>query len=178
MEVDGTTQTSALTIEADPRISFPIEELQAQFDFHVKIRNTLSEITESVLIIRKVYDQIDSILSNAANNEKIDSVNTELGELRDKLLTIEYALTEPRMEGASDSFHYPTRLDNQFIILIGTIANSDRAPTQQSYEVYEVLKERGDQQLKLLNDYLETDVPRLNKKLNKIDLEPIRINGL
>jgi hypothetical protein len=178
MEVDGVMQTTDLTVTADPRISFPVGDLQKQFDLHVTIRETLSEITESVLTIRKVTDQIEVMRSNSASNEKIDSVSADLGELRDNLMKVEYALTEPRMEGASDSFHFPTRLDNQLIILIGTIANSDRAPTQQSHDVYAVLKERGDQQLKLLSGYLEVDLPKLNEKLNTLGLESIMVDAL
>ena len=178
IEVDGKVETKTLTINADPRISFPVEELQKQFDLHIKIRGTLTEISESVLNIRRVNDQIDSVLSKPENSKKVRSVNKELKKLRDNLVAVEYALTEPRMEGASDSFHFPTRLDNQLIILIGTIANSDRAPTQQAYEVYEVLKDRGDEQLKILSKYLKTDVSRLNKKLNKASLPPIIINTL
>ena len=178
MEVDGIVSTAALTITADPRIAFPLEELRKQFDLHLEVRDTLSEISESVLSIRTVYDQIDRIHLKSENNKEADSVNMELKKLRDNLVAVEYALTEPRMQGPSDAFHYPVRLDNQLILLIGTIANSDRAPTRQAYEVYEVLKGRGDEQLKILKKYLENDVPDLNNKLRKAGLSPIIVGTL
>ena len=178
MEVDGIVSTAALTITADPRIAFPVEELRKQFDLHIKVRDTLSEISEAVLRVRRVYDQIDRIRSKSENNKEADSVNMELKKLRDNLMAVEYALTEPRMQGPSDSFHFPVRLDNQLTLLIGTIANSDRAPTHQAYEVYEVLKGRGDEQLKILKKYLENDVPDLNKMLGKAGLSPINLGTL
>ena len=178
MEVDGVVSTAALTITADPRIAFPLEELRKQFELHIKVRDTLSEISESVLRIRRVYDQIDRIHSKSENSKEADSVTMELKTLRDNLTAVEYALTEPRMQGPSDAFHYPVRLDNQLSLLIGTIANSDRAPTRQAYEVYEVLKGRGEEQLKLLNRYLENDVPGLNNKLREAGLGPISAGTL
>jgi hypothetical protein len=125
-----------------------------------------------------VYDQIDRIHSKSKNNEEADSVNMALKKLRDNLMAVEYALTEPRMQGPSDAFHFPVRLDNQLTLLIGTIANSDRVPTHQAYEVYEVLKGSGDEQLKMLKNYLENDVPDLNKKLRKAGLNPISVGTL
>jgi len=172
MEVDGQIQTKALIIEADPRISFPVEELREQFDLHTRINSTLSEITEAVLDIRRVNDQIDNIRSNSANINEARSIIRDLGQIQDKLTAVEYALTEPRMEGASDSFHFPTRLDSQFIILIGTIANSDRAPTQQSYEVYKVLKERAMEQLDIVKASFEA-IRKHNKKLSRLGLQPL-----
>ncbi len=178
MEVDGAVSTAALTVTADPRIAFPVEELRKQFDLHLKVRDTLSEISESVLGIRRVYDQIDRIRSKSENNKEAHSVNMDLKKLRDNLMAVEYALTEPRMQGPSDAFHFPVRLDNQLILLIGTIANSDRAPTHQAYEVYEVLKGRVDEQLKMLKKYLENDVPDLNKMLREAGLNPIIVGTL
>ena len=172
MEVDGQIQTKALTIKADPRISFPVEELQKQFDLHIKIRSTLSEISEAVLSIRRVNDQIDNIRSKSAHIKDAKGIVKDLGQIQDKLMTVEYALTEPRMEGASDSFHFPTRLDNQFIILVGTIANSDRAPTQQSYEVYKVLKERAMEQLDIMKTSFEA-IQRHDRKLSRLGLPPL-----
>ena len=76
------------------------------------------------------------------------------------------------MQGASDSFHFPIRLDNQLVILLGTIANSDRAPTQQAYEVYEVLKERGMEQLDIMKTSFEA-IRKHNEKLSRLGLPPL-----
>ena len=178
MEVDGKILTTDLTIKADPRIAFPVEELQKQFDLHTRIRGTLSEVSERVIDIRNIYDQVDRLLTKSKDKKNTDSINKALNSFREKLMAVEYALTEPRMEGASDSFHFPIRLDNQLVILLGTVANSDRAPTHQAHEVYEVLKARVDEQFDILNGHLKSDVPKLNKQGSKLGLAPIIIDKI
>ena len=172
------SSSTTLTVKADPRISFPLDELRKQFALHIEIRNTLSEVSETVVGIRSIYDHLDRLNFNVVSNKEAASIKPALNTFREKLRGVEHALTEPRMEGASDAFHFPVRLDNQLVILLGTVANSDRAPTSQAYEVFEILKSESEKQIALFRKQLKSQLPALNKKLTMVGLEPIITNKL
>ena len=178
MDVDGVSSSTTLTVKADPRISFPLDELRKQFALHIEIRNTLSEVSETVVGIRSIYDHLDRLNFSVVSNKEAASIKPALNTFREKLHRVELALTEPRMEGASDAFHFPVRLDNQLVVLLGTVANSDRAPTSQAYEVFEILKSESEKQIALFRKQLKSQLPALNRKLTMVGLEPIITNKL
>ena len=152
--------------------------MRKQFALHIEIRNTLSEVSETVVGIRSIYDHLDRLNFNVVSNKEAASIKPALNTFREKLHRVEHALTEPRMEGASDAFHFPVRLDNQLVILLGTVANSDRAPTSQAYEVFEILKSENEKQIALFRKQLKSQLPALNRKLTMVGLEPIITNKL
>ncbi|MDT8319378.1 MAG: hypothetical protein RQ826_02500 [Xanthomonadales bacterium] len=174
LEVDGTVLSAPLVIEADPRLAFPESELQAQFDLHIAIRDTLTEISEAVLTLRDIRSQLDQLEAPAAETEGSADLLQRMEAVREQLDNVEAVLTEPRMEGPADAFHYPIKLDNKVGLLMGTVANSDRAPTRQSREVFEKLGAEADQQFRVLGEILEDTIPSLNEALVKNDLPALK----
>lgn len=167
LEVDGSVMRAPLRIESDPRLSFPASELRDQFGLHIQMRDTLTAISDKVLILRSAKDQLDQLKGQILESRDATELIAVIDSIEQKLVSVEYTLTEPRMEGPADAFHYPTRLDNKLGLLMGTVANSDRAPTRQSQEVFESLQGRITAQFDLLDEALNDDAASLNEKLQK-----------
>ncbi len=58
LEVDGTNESQRFEIRKDPRVSASVEDLQAQFDLLIDIRDKLTEVHDEVLHSRKLREQI------------------------------------------------------------------------------------------------------------------------
>lgn len=177
LEVDGMVMTEPLTVKADPRLSFPAGELEDQFELHMTMRNTLTEISGAVRSLRNIRDLLDQVNKQVERIEDAAELKSRIVALQQDLTRVENALTEPRMEGPADAFHYPTRLDNKLGLLMGTVANSDRAPTGQSREVYADLLERIEDQFEILDYILNNDVPSLNEQLKKFELPYVELGS-
>ena len=110
----------------DPRLQASDGELKAQFYLHISIRDLLSAVTAAITKIRELRADL------AGRQDK--------GDRTARLTAIEQALIEPRMQVGSDAFQFPLRGDNKLVVLMGIVANSDRAPTRAAYEVFEELE--------------------------------------
>lgn len=172
MRVDGVSADAELDVQRDPRVSTSAEELAAQFELQTRMVESLSIITRNILEIRRVNEELTA-LEQRASTLDADRVVVVAKDLEDKLAAVEGALIEPRMVTGGDvsgiggdPFHYPLKLDNKLSLLIGVVANSDRAPTQQSYEVYDSLLERIRALYANLEELLDNELPALNRLAN------------
>ena len=169
IEAEGVALSAPLEVKQDPRVQTGTEELRAQFDFHQQLVDSLSTITQTVLELRRLKDEL-SALRQRATKLDAERVAAASKNLEEKLASIEGSLIEPRMQTGGDAsgaggdvFHYPTQLDNKLSLLIGVVANSDRAPTKQSYDVYDSLLERIRTQYANLDEMLSNEIPALNR---------------
>ena len=68
-------------------------------------------------------------------------------------------------------------MNNKLGSLLGIVESAEARPTQQSYEVFEMLSERLDRELEQLTQIIEQDLPQLNELLRVLELEAIDITG-
>jgi photosystem II stability/assembly factor-like uncharacterized protein len=118
LAVDGKTYTSEITVEADPRISASAEDLQAQFDLLMQIRDKQSETHEAITTIRTIKEQLDGFSARASDGGQKEKATA----LRDKLVAIEEVLVQPK---ASDPRQFPNGLNDKLAALPGMISNAD-----------------------------------------------------
>ncbi|HKE32505.1 MAG TPA: hypothetical protein VKD65_12330, partial [Candidatus Angelobacter sp.] len=63
--------------------------------------------------------------------------------------------------------NYPIRLNNQLVALGGVVSSADAAPTQASYEVFDMLSKQLDEQMAKWKQILDTDVPAYDEVVRK-----------
>ncbi len=68
----------------------------------------------------------------------------------------------------------PIMLNNKVASLRGVVESADTAPTDQSYEVFQLLSTRVNEQLFKLDTTVKTQLPQVNQMLQKQKLEPIK----
>ncbi|HEX6905970.1 MAG TPA: hypothetical protein VF154_05120, partial [Terriglobales bacterium] len=87
----------------------------------------------------------------------------DAGKALDKKMTaVEEALIQTKAKSDEDVLNFPIRLNNQLVALGGVVGSASSAPTQQSYEVYDMLSGRIDEQLAKWKEILATDVKSYN----------------
>ena len=69
--------------------------------------------------------------------------------------------------------NYPIRLNNELVALAGSISSADAAPTDQSYQVFNMLKQRSDEQVARWNEVVKTDLTAFNQLVRQQDVPAI-----
>ncbi|HUZ01858.1 MAG TPA: glycosyl hydrolase, partial [Thermomicrobiaceae bacterium] len=161
LTVGSESFTQLFEIRKDPRLPASDDDLQAQFQLLLEIRDKLSDAHGAVNRIRKLRPQVEEWQrrGEAADHAPIAETAQSIAET---LTTIENVLIEPRLQVPKDPLHFPPKLNAKLAALVGVVSSADARPTRQSYEVYEKLAGEIDAQLDALAAVVETDVPRLN----------------
>src|SRR5205807_10329329 len=110
-------------------------------------------------------------LNKRLENNPQAKLIAEAGKQLDKKMTaVEEALIQTKAKSSQDVLNYPIRLNNQLVALGGVVRSADSAPTQASYQVFDMLSKQLDQQLAKWNQILSADVPAYNDVVRKQDV--------
>ena len=158
LTVLGKAYTAPLQIEPDPRLKVTQTDLQKQFDLLIKIREKVTQTDDAINQIRDLRDQINAINKRLKGDPRAKAV-ADAGKSLDKKMTeVEEVLIQTKAKSGQDVLNFPIRLNNQLVALGGVVASGASAPTQQSYEVFDMLAKSVDEQLAKWKTIVATDV--------------------
>jgi len=169
--VDGQTVTVPFEIVKDPRVRANQEDLDAQFELLLQIRDKLSETHDAVNTIRGIKEQVDAWLQRSG--AKQGAAAAAARGLLQKLQPIEDELIGKTAPGALDRLHFPVKLNGKLAALTSVVASADAIPTQQSYAVFAKLAAEIDTQRAQLNEVVNTDVSALNASIRRAEVPAI-----
>lgn len=158
LSAEGETLTESFEIRTDPRIQATQADLEAQFALLIQIRDKLSETHDAINQLRSIQQQVEEWMRRARGHAHAQTITDAGKTLLEKLAAVEEELIQKRATGALDTINFPTRLNAKLAALTSVVASADTAPTQQSYEVFQDLSARIDQQLERLRAIIETEV--------------------
>ena len=170
LRTGGSTLSEPFEIRRDPRIEASDEDLRAQLDLLLKIRDKLTEIHQAVLRARRVQEQLQDWGGRAGGD-----LAERAGALRSELAEVVGELCESRAQGAADSFNYPPKVNSKLASLQSTAAYADAAPTRQALAVYGELAALADRHLHRLASLLGEHVPSLGERLRAAELPLIHV---
>jgi photosystem II stability/assembly factor-like uncharacterized protein len=172
LTVDGESQTRDFEITINPRAAaegVTVADLQERFDFASRIRDRVSEANEAVLSIRAVKAQVDDRMEQSENAQLQDLGGT----VNDRLSGVESEIYQVKNRSGQDPLNFPIKLNNKIAALLNQVEGAENRPTDQSYEVFEVLSAALDQELEQMSLIIQQDLARLNELLRELGLEPI-----
>lgn len=158
LTVLGQTYTEPLQIEPDTRIKVTQEDLQKQFDLLLKIRDEMTQVDDAINQIRDFREQINTINKRLKGDPHAKTVADAGKSLDKKMTNVEEALIQVKAKSGQDVLNFPIRINNQLAALGGVVGSGTSAPTQQSYEVYDMLSKAADEHLAKWKDIVTTDV--------------------
>lgn len=156
------SQTVSFEIQKDPRVRATQSDLEAQFALLLEIRDRLSETHEAITTLRAIRRQVEEWEQRSEGREEQEAITKSAASLKEKLSAIEEELIQVKARARHDTLNHPAKLNAKLAALIGVTNSADAAPTRQIYEVFQSLTEQLQQQLKLLRECLETDLPAFN----------------
>ncbi|MFW6128957.1 MAG: VPS10 domain-containing protein [Candidatus Aminicenantaceae bacterium] len=147
----------------DPRIPTTQEEFQEQFDFLIEIRDKITEVNKGINHLRDVKKQIKDLSRKLKGTEKEKKIVEAGQKVIRKLESVEDVLIQSKSKSGQDPLNYPIKLDNKISALARVVASADARPTDQSYELFQELSLRADDQLSKLKNIVEEDVTAFNE---------------
>jgi photosystem II stability/assembly factor-like uncharacterized protein len=175
LTVNGKSYTAPLEIKPDPRLNISQQDLQKQFDLLIKIRDRVKETHDTVNQIRSIRDQINALNKGLEGDPHAKAVADAGRQLDKKMTEVEEALIQTKARSGQDILNYPIRLNNQLVALGGVVSSADSAPTQASYDVFDMLSKQLDAQMAKWKQILSTDLPAYDDAVRKQDIPAIII---
>jgi len=167
---NGQTSTQRFAVEKDPRLdSVTIADLTQQFDLAMKIRDEVTEADEIVIVIRELKRQMDDRLKSSQDA----ALKTSFDALREKLSAIEEDVYQVRNRSGQDPLNFPIKLNNKIAALGSSVQHGDGKPTAASYEVFDLLTKRLQEQQTRLDQTLKTELPGVNRMLTERKLKEL-----
>jgi photosystem II stability/assembly factor-like uncharacterized protein len=170
-QAGGQSQEVEFEIVKDPRSTGIHEDIKAQFDFLIQVRDKLSETNKAVKRIRYAREQINRVTEPMKGKEDMKDVTALAKTILDDMKKIEETLYQTKNRSNQDPLNFPIRLNNKLAGLAGEAGGGDFRPTEQVKAVYKELSGKIDEQLATLNKIINEQVPKLNAlvKEKKVD---------
>jgi hypothetical protein len=124
-----------------------------------------------VIDIRACTAQIDDRIASDG------SLAQPGGALEDDLSAVENELYQTKLRAGEDPLNFPIKLNDKIAALHGVIESVDGKPTDQTFEVYDLLAGQLQVQLDKLAQIVAGGVPSFNQLVQARGLAPISCNA-
>ncbi|MEL6922648.1 MAG: glycosyl hydrolase, partial [Bacteroidota bacterium] len=170
LTVDGESREQEFEILKDPRVESSLDDLHAQFDFLIDVRDKLSAANQAVIDIRKLRKDLDYLKEKLGEETVHTDVLKEIDKLDEQMTIIENQLHETRNEARQDPLNFGIKLNNQFSFLATHESAGDFKPTDQSVALKAELTEQLNRELDGLKKLLDTKLPALNAMISGFEV--------
>jgi hypothetical protein len=159
--------TAPQEVALDPRVKTSAEDLRKQFDLMLKMRDRQDEMNKTILAIRDLRGQLQSLEKRLGANEPAKPIVTASTDLRKKISTIEEELIQVNSKASEDELNYPTKLNSKLGYLQNAVDSADAQPTEAELGVYAELDQQLETQLAKWREVLAKDVPAFNDTMQR-----------
>ncbi|MDH5759942.1 MAG: glycosyl hydrolase [Gemmatimonadota bacterium] len=177
MTVDGEVLAQEFEVKMNPRAAaegVTLADLRERFDFAVRIRDKVTEANEAVIRIRSIKSQVEERLGQSDSEE----LHSLAGTVTDRLGGVESEIYQVRNQSNQDPLNFPIKLNNKIAALLNLVEGTESRPTDQSYEVFEMLSGALGTEVQQMNLVIQQDLARLNELLRELGLDPIDADRL
>ena len=171
LNFSGRTVEQEFEILKDPRVNSTQADLQAQFDFLIRVRDKLSEANQGVIDIRKMYDDLDYLEAKLEGQPDSEPLLEAIATLREEATVIENNLHETRNEARQDPLNFGIKLNNRLAYLATHESAGDFRPTAQGEAYRQEVSAQIDQEIAALNSLIEERVPEINLMIRLQEIE-------
>ncbi len=176
MTVAGKTQTAPLHLAIDPRIKDAEAALPKQFDLSAKVVNRIGELHQAINEIRNVKTQIQGLHKRFGEDERLKSALTAADDLSKKMTAVEEQLIQVNMKGSEGNLAFPNMLNEALYSFSRTIEYADYGPTRPQGDVFKMLSDRLDEQLKKWTQIKTEEVPKIAALIKQVELPAISVS--
>ena len=167
-----------LVLLKDPNSGGSELEIQEQVRMVREIRESVDSVVAVIDEIEWIRAQTQLVRERNADHAAVEEIREAGGTLEAELVELEMRLFDVRLTGGSarqDILRWPRRLYARLTSLAGYITGTDDRPTDQSREVFEMLRsELGDYQRQMVA--IREDVATFNRLLADRGIDPIPLN--
>lgn len=173
LTVGDQVQEGEFELVKDPRSSATVEDIRAQFDFLLGVRDKLTETHRAIKRLRDIRGQLEVLRGRVAGVEKYKPLIESIDRIISGVNEVEQELYQTKNRSGQDPLNYPIKLNNRLSALVGVVGNGDNRPTEQSVAVRNEVTGLIDVQLKKLDDLLGPQMEALNKSIRELEVPAI-----
>lgn len=169
--VDGRTLTQPLEVKRNPLFTDVTDaDLKAQFVLAIRIRDKLSAANQSVIDIRSVRSQVDSLLKK--NN---DATLKQLGDkLNANAGVVERNIYQVKNESGQDPLNFPIKINNRIATLLSTVDRGDGRPIGNAPVILDYLSGKLKVETDALAKVWATDLTAFNARAKSLSLPLVK----
>ena len=172
LTVGDRSETTEVEVRPHPWITDVTEEdLVAQYEFGVEIRDRVHQANSAVIAIRNVKAQLDERLE-ASDDERLAGAGERL---RESASAVEADIYQVRNQSNQDPLNFPIRVNNRLANLLSMSEQGDGRPGSGMYAVYEIMVERLDGHLTRLQAVWEDELAEVNAELRRLGMDEIEV---
>ena len=176
LTVNGESVEQDFEIMKDPRIKSTQEDLQAQFDFLIEVRDKLSEAHQAVIDIRAIKKDIDYLKEKLGEEATYQEIITYAEELKKELTVIENNIHETRNEAYQDPLNFGIKLNNRLAFLATHEGAGDFRPTDQGIAYKEEVTAQINNELADYKKLVDEGVGKINTMIKQKNLDFIMVD--
>ena len=175
LKVGDAEEEQKFKLLRDPRYPSTDADLQAQFDFLIKVRDKVTETHRAIKDIRAAREQMDQLMDRIKGDDRYKDVKKAGKELMEKMTEIEETLYQTKNQSRQDPLNFPIRLNNKLAALTGVAGSGAWRPTAQAETVRQELTGLIDAELEKLDKLMSTDLPAFNDLVKQKSVDAIII---
>jgi photosystem II stability/assembly factor-like uncharacterized protein len=164
---DAAPQVAKFKLVNDPRTTATADDLLAQFNFLMKVRDRTTQANDAVKTIRNVRAQINDRIAAAPRLRRsgvaIDSA----------MARVEREIYQVKNQSGQDPLNYPVRLNNRIAALAGVAGSGPYRPTASAEMVFTELSAALEVELKQLQKILTEDLNKFNQEAKRAGQDPV-----
>ena len=163
------TSTQPIQIVMNPNLQGVTEEdLIAQFELAMKIRDKTSIANETVVQIRSIRKQGDELLKLSEDGQLVNSLTDMMARMKE----VEEDLYQVKNQSNQDPLNFPIKLNNRLSSLRRSVENGQAKPTDAAYVVFDELSKELSGHLNKMNQLLN-ELKAINSTLKTKGLDEI-----
>jgi photosystem II stability/assembly factor-like uncharacterized protein len=166
------TLTAPLRIDPDPRVQIASRDLEEQLSFSLSIRDALTRLSDTVVEIREVREQLEGARERLKGLENATELSASASAIVEKANAIEERLHNPKARVAYDILAMPggAKLYSKLGPLMGFVNEGDGAPTQGLKEVYAELGSELDRAVSDWKSLVAADLSQWNERARALSI--------
>jgi len=162
LSIDGQEKFHTFDVRRDPRLTGVTDaDLLAQFELASAIRDQESAANGKVLLIRDLTAQIEVSVRGSEDA----GLRAAARSFTDRIAAVEGELYQVRNQSPKDKIAFPIKLNDRLTGLRSRLERGDAAPTEAYRRVFAELSAQLAVPLRLLDQVLGQELPRLNQQL-------------
>jgi photosystem II stability/assembly factor-like uncharacterized protein len=163
LEVGARGFSTSLDVMKDPTSAATEEDIRAQIDLALRIRdqvNLLTELGNSIEWIRKQIDDLEDLMRGHDNLGEVEAAAAAFDQ---KLIDLEREFYILRTTGATENLlRFPAGLFSHFKMLGHYVTTGDSRPTPSKYEVFDELSARLERHQERYGSLVTKDLDQFN----------------
>jgi len=155
-------------IVKDPRVKSSQSDFEEQLEFLLKVRDEVSRANNIIIDIRKVYDDLDYLLTKVDGKTQIIEM---IHNFKNDLSKVENNIHMTKNQSRQDPLNYGIRINNRIAFLLADSQRGDYKPTDQSLEFFDSIVKELDKEEESYKRILNTYTMQINNMISDNDIK-------